>query len=189
VTIPRYTPMQATQVKAPFRRDGWVYEEKVDGWPMRLQGRRAHPPDEPPGAATLGLKARLIEVRGVADFEGAFLEARDGRAQAIHVLPSPFFNANRRLLIDLAARYRLPAMYEFRESVHDGGLMSYGVSLPDMYRRAASYVDRILKGAKPGDLPIEQPSKFDLVINLKTAKALGLTIPPSVMTRADQVIE
>jgi ABC-type uncharacterized transport system substrate-binding protein len=140
-------------------------------------------------AGNLGLKARLVEVREVADFEGAFREARDGRAQAIHVLPSPFFSAHRRVLINLAARYRLPAMYEFREYVQDGGLMSYGVSLPDMYRRAATYVDKILKGAKAGDLPIERPTKFELVINLKTAKALGLTISPSLLQRADQVIE
>ena len=140
-------------------------------------------------AATLGLQARLLEVGDVTDFEGAFRMARDGRAQAIHVLPSPFLNAHRRLLIDLAARYRLPAMYEFREYVRDGGLMSYGVSLPDMYRRAASFVDRILKGSKPGDLPIEQATKFELVINLKTAHALGLTIPQSVLLQADQVIE
>jgi putative tryptophan/tyrosine transport system substrate-binding protein len=159
------------------------------GTDLAAAGRRRVRATAANAAATLGLKARLIEVTGVADFEGAFLAARDGRAQAIHVLPSPFFNAHRRLLIDLAARYRLPAMYEFREYVHDGGLMSYGVSLPDMYRRAASYVDRILKGAKPGDLPIEQPSKFDLVINLKTAKALGLTIPPSLLLRADDVIQ
>jgi putative ABC transport system substrate-binding protein len=140
-------------------------------------------------ASTLGLKTRVPEVRDVADFEGAFRAAREGRAQAIHVLPSPFFNAHRRLLIDLAARYRLPAMYEFREYVQDGGLMSYGVSLPDMYRRAASYVDRILKGTKPGNLPIEQATKFEFIINLKTAKALGLTIPPSVLARADEVIQ
>jgi len=140
-------------------------------------------------AGTLGLKTRLLEVREVADFEGAFRAAREGRAQAIHVLPSPFFNAHRRVLINSAARYGLPAMYEFREYVQDGGLMSYGASLPDMYRRAASYVDRILKGAKPGDLPIERPTKFELVINLKTAKALGLTIPPSVLGRADELIQ
>ena len=140
-------------------------------------------------ADTLGLRTRLLEVREVADFEGAFRAARVARAQAIHVLPSPFLNAHRRHLIDLAARYRLPAMYEFREYVQDGGLVSYGVSLPDMYRRAASYVDHILKGTKPGDLPIERPTKFELVINAKTAKALGLTIPPSLLQRADHVIE
>jgi putative ABC transport system substrate-binding protein len=140
-------------------------------------------------ADTLGLRTRLLEVREVADFEGAFRAARVARAQAIHVLPSPFLNAHRRHLIDLAARYRLPAMYEFREYVQDGGLVSYGVSLPDMYRRAASYVDHILKGTKPGDLPIERPTKFELVINLKTAKALGLTIPLSLLQRADQIIE
>ena len=104
------------------------------------------------------------------------------------MLPSPFFNAHRRVLIKLAAAFRLPTFYEFKEYVQDGGLMSYGPSIPDMYRRAASYVDRILKGAKPSDLPIERPSKFELAINLKTATALGLTIPPSLLFQADEVI-
>jgi putative ABC transport system substrate-binding protein len=140
-------------------------------------------------AHTLDVQPRVLQVGKATDYEGAFRAARDGRAQGIHVLPSPFFNADRHLLVNLAARYRLPAMYEFREYVQDGGLMSYGVSLPDMYRRAAGYVDRILKGAHAGDLPIEQPTKFELVLNLKTAKALGLTIPPSLLQRADQVIE
>jgi putative tryptophan/tyrosine transport system substrate-binding protein len=140
-------------------------------------------------ADTLGLRFRVLEVKEAAELEGAFRTARDEHAQAIHVLPSPFFDIQRRLLAQLAARYRLPAMYEFREYVQDGGLMSYGVNLPDMFRRAASYVDRILKGAKPGDLPIEQPTKFELVINLKTAKTLGLTIPPSVLGRADEIIQ
>ena len=140
-------------------------------------------------AATLGLKPQPLEVRNVAEFDGAFRAARDGRAQAIHVLPSPFLHAHRGLLIELAARYRLPAMYELGEYVREGGLISYGVSLPEMFRRAASYIDRILKGAKPGDLPIERPARFELAINLKTAKALGLTIPPPLLSRADEVIE
>jgi ABC-type uncharacterized transport system substrate-binding protein len=136
----------------------------------------------------LGLTAQILEVSEVSDFEGAFRTARDDGAQALLVLPSPSFNAHRRVLIDLAASYRLPAVYEFKEYVQDGGLISYGPSIPDMYRRAASYVDRILKGAKPGDLPIERPAKFELVINLKTAKALGLMIPPTLLFQADEVI-
>jgi putative ABC transport system substrate-binding protein len=98
-------------------------------------------------------------------------------------------NAHRKSLLDHAARSRLPATYEFQSFVEDGGLMSYGPNSIDMYRRSGTYVDKILKGAKPGDLPVEQAARFDLVINLKTAKALGLTIPPSVLARADQVIE
>ncbi len=105
------------------------------------------------------------------------------------MLPSAIFIFERRRLVDLAAKNRLPAVYPWREFVDAGGLMSYGPNLPDLSRRAATYVDRILKGAKPGDLPIEQPTKFELVINLRTAKALGLTIPQSVLLRADQVIE
>ena len=140
-------------------------------------------------AAKLGVNARSIEVRQPSEFERAFRAARVGRAQAIHVLPSPFFNTHRRTLIKLAETNRLPALYEFRQYVEDGGFMSYGVDIRDMYRRSASFVDRILKGARPGELPIERPTKFELVINLKTAKALGLTIPPSLLLRADHVIE
>ena len=136
----------------------------------------------------LGLKAQILEVSEVGEVEGLFRAAREDGAQALLVLPSPIFNAHRRVLIELAARYRLPAVYEFKEYVRDGGLISYGPSIPDMYRRAASYVDRILKGAKPGDLPIERPAKFELAINLKTAAALGLTIPPSLLFQADEVI-
>ena len=99
------------------------------------------------------------------------------------------FLSERRRLVDLAAKNRLPTVFPFREFVDAGGLMSYGPNLADLFRRAATYVDKILKGAKPGDLPVEQPTKFELVINLKTAKALGLTIPPSLLARADQVIE
>jgi putative ABC transport system substrate-binding protein len=111
------------------------------------------------------------------------------RAGALTVLPSGMFIGQRRRLVDLAAKNRLPAVYQSRESVDAGGLMSYGPNFADLFRRAATYVDKILKGAKPGDLPVEQPTKFELVINLKTAKALGLTIPPSVLGRADQVIQ
>src|SRR5262249_60148188 len=123
------------------------------------------------------------------DCAGAFRGALYGRTQAVQLLPSPWFNVDRRLLITLAARYRLPAMYEFRDYVVDGGLMSYGVSVPDMFRRAARYVDQILKGAQPGNLPIERSAKVDLVINLTTAKFLGLTIPQALLGRADEVIQ
>jgi putative tryptophan/tyrosine transport system substrate-binding protein len=140
-------------------------------------------------AEKVGLKAQTLEVKEAAEFERVFRSARDWHAQAAHVLPSPFFNANRRLLVNAAERYRMPALYEFNEYVQDGGLMSYGVDIPVMFRRAASYVDRILKGAKPGDLPIERPTKFELVINMKTAKALGLTIPQTILLQADQVME
>ena len=111
------------------------------------------------------------------------------RAGALTVLPSTMFFIERRRLVALAAKHRLPAVYPLREFVDAGGLMSYGANFADLYRRAATYVDKILKGAKPGDLPVEQPTKFELVINLKAAKALGLTIPPSVLQRADQVID
>jgi len=111
------------------------------------------------------------------------------RAGALTVLPSNMFVRERRRLVDLAAKNRLPAVYTSREFVDAGGLMSYGAHQPDLFRRAATYVDKILKGAKPGDLPIEQPTKFELVINLKTAKDLGLTIPPSVLARADDLIQ
>jgi putative ABC transport system substrate-binding protein len=110
-------------------------------------------------------------------------------ADALLTFTDSFTTRNRKRIVDLAAKHRLPAIYEVKEFVDAGGLMSYGPDIPDMNRRAATYVDKILKGAKPGDLPVEQPTKFELRVNLKTAKALGLTIPPAVLIRADQIID
>ena len=135
------------------------------------------------------MRLQIVEARGTADFDRAFSDMTTARAGSLTVLPSNMFNTERRHLADLAAKNRLPAVYQFREYVDSGGLMAYGANLADLNRRAAIYVDKILKGAKPGDLPVEQPTKFELVINLKTAKALGLTIPQSVLARADEVIQ
>src|SRR5688572_16139821 len=140
-------------------------------------------------ARSLGLQLQLLEARGPNEFDGAFAAIGKERVEALLVLSDTMFNAHRTRLADLAARSRLPATYGVRESVEAGGLMSYGPSFLDFFRRAATYVDQILKGAKPAELPVEQPTKFELVINMKTAKALGLTIPQSVLQRADHVIE
>ena len=129
-------------------------------------------------ARSLGVQLQLLEARGPNEFDGAFAAMAKERVEALLVLSDVIFNSHRTRLVDLAARSRLPAAYGVRESVEAGGLMSYGPSFLDFYRRSAAYVDKILKGAKPADLPVEQPTKFELVINLKTAKALGLTVPP-----------
>ena len=142
------------------------------------------------GAATsLGLSLQILDVRAAEDLIRAFEAAKQQHAQALVQLASPFFAAHRKTMLDLSAKSRLPTTCQERTFVVDGCLMAYGPSFPEMFRRAAYYVDRIFKGAKPGDLPIEQTSTFELVINLKTAKALGLTIPQSLLQRADQVIE
>ena len=140
-------------------------------------------------ARALGVRLQFVEAREPADFERAFSEIARARAGALTVLSSVMFSNERRRLVNLGAKNRLPAVYVTRDFVDAGGLMAYGPDIPDLFRRAATYVDKILKGAKPGDLPVEEPTKFELVINLKAAKALGLTIPPSVLTRTDQVIE
>ena len=140
-------------------------------------------------ARVLAVKLQLLEVRSPNELEGAFAAMTRGRANALLVLPAPLIFVHARRIVDLAAKSRLPAVYPFRESVEAGGLMAYAANAPDMFRRAAVYVDKILKGAKPADLPVEQPTRFELVINMKTAKALGLTIPPSVLVRADHVIQ
>jgi putative ABC transport system substrate-binding protein len=140
-------------------------------------------------ARALSLRVQLVEARGPADFDKAFSDMVAARAGALNVLTSIMLFSERKRLVDLAAKNRLPAVYPWREPVDAGGFMSYGPHLPDIFRRAATYVDKILKGAKPADLPVEQPTKFELVINLKTAKALGLTIPQSLLQRADEVIQ
>jgi putative ABC transport system substrate-binding protein len=140
-------------------------------------------------ARALGVRLQFVEARGPADFDRAFSDMTRARARALTVLPSPMFTSGRRRLVDLAAKNRLPAVYPWREFIDAGGLMVYGPNPADLQRRAATYVDKILKGAKPGDLPVEQPTKFELVINLKTAKALGLTIPQSLLGRADEIIQ
>jgi putative ABC transport system substrate-binding protein len=141
-------------------------------------------------AKALGVKLQYVEMRVSMNIESAFRAAAKGRAGAILMLVrGPVALPHRREVAELAAKIRLPAMYSGREYVEAGGLMSYGVNFDDLDRRAAVYVDKILKGAKPSDLPVERPTKFELVINLKTAKALGLTIPKSILLRVDEVIE
>jgi putative tryptophan/tyrosine transport system substrate-binding protein len=139
-------------------------------------------------AGAVGVKLQYIDVQNPKEIENAFRDAGKGRADAVLMLQSPVFNSQRAQIADFALKSRLPATYPRREYVEDGGLMSYGVSITDLDRRAATYVDKILKGAKPADLPVEQPTKFELVINLKTAKQIGLIIPPNVLARADKVI-
>ena len=138
---------------------------------------------------TLGVQLQLQQARGPDEFNRAFSAMRRERAEALVVFPSPLLYSEYRRIVDLAARYRFPAIYYARAAVEAGGLMAYGASIPGLNRQAAIYVDKLLKGAKPADLPVEQPSKFELVINLKTAKALGLPIPQSVLIRADEVIQ
>jgi putative ABC transport system substrate-binding protein len=140
-------------------------------------------------ARRLGVRLHVVQAQGPADLERAFSNMTRARVGALTVLPHVMFLIERKRLVDLAAQSRLPTVYPLRDFVDAGGLMAYGADDADLFRRAATYVDKILKGAKPEDLPVEQASKFELVINVKTAKALGLTIPPSVLGRADQVIE
>jgi putative ABC transport system substrate-binding protein len=138
---------------------------------------------------TFGVRLQYLDVRGPKDIETAFREAHKGRAGAVLVLQSPVFTSQRTQVADLAAKTRLPAIYPQTEYTDAGGFMCYGVNTPDLFRRAAYHVDKILKGAKPANLPVEQPKKFELVINLKAAKQIGLTIPPNVLARADRVIK
>ncbi len=140
-------------------------------------------------AEALGIRLRYLEVQAPKDIEPAFRAATEGHVGGILVLPIPFFLTYRRQFADLAVKSRLPVIHWNSEYVEGGGLMTYGASIPDSYRRAATYVDKILKGAKPGDPPVEQPTKFEFVINLKAAKQIGVAIPQSVLYRADRVIK
>ena len=140
-------------------------------------------------ARTLGLNLIPVEARSAGDFESAFKRATHERANGLLVLRAPLMIDNVAQIASLAAKFRLPAIYDDVRYTNAGGLMSYGANLPDLYRRTATYVDKILKGAKPGNLPIEQPTKIEMVVNMKTAKALGIKIPGSILVRADKVIE
>jgi putative ABC transport system substrate-binding protein len=145
--------------------------------------------DTQTAARSLGVMLQSVEIRTAEDFESAFASVLKGRAEALLVGPGQFLFSHQHRVVEFASNHRLPSIYAWKDPVSAGGLIAYGVNIPQVYRRAAYYVDKILKGAKPADLPVEQPTKFELVINLKTAKALGLTIPPSVLGRADQIIE
>jgi putative ABC transport system substrate-binding protein len=158
-------------------------------WNPANDGEKAQWRETQAAARALGVTARSLEVTEPKDIEKAFATMNRQRPDALVITTSPLTTAYRPLILDFAAKKRVPTMFDRREDVEAGGLMAYGSDTPDLFRRAATYVDRILKGAKPGDLPIEQPTKFELVVNLKTAKALGITIPPSVLIRADRVIE
>jgi putative tryptophan/tyrosine transport system substrate-binding protein len=140
-------------------------------------------------AKAFGVKFQYLDVLSPKDIETAFRAASKGSADAVLLLAGPVFVLQRAQLVDLAAKSRLPAMYPQTEYTEAGGLMYYGTNTPDLFRRAATYVDKILKGAKPADLPVEQPTKFEFVINLNAAKQIGLTIPPNVLVRADRVIK
>jgi putative tryptophan/tyrosine transport system substrate-binding protein len=140
-------------------------------------------------AGALGLVLHAQEVRGAQDFTGAFARMAQVHPDALLVLDDALINMHRHHIVEFATQQHLPSVFAARESVMAGGLMSYGPSLPDLFRRAATYVDKILQGVKPADLPMEQPMKFELVINLKTAKALGITMPPSLLLLADEVIQ
>jgi putative ABC transport system substrate-binding protein len=160
---------------------------KPDAMPDSAKKERLKAADV--AARALGVRLQIVEARGAEDFDRAFSDMTRAHADALAVPATQVFNLERRRLVNLAAKNRLPAVYPNRDFVDAGGLMSYGPNLADMARRAASYVDKILKGAKPGDLPVEQPTRFELVINLKAAKALGLTIPQSLLLKADELIQ
>ena len=141
-----------------------------------------------PAAAALGVQLQPVEVRGPQDLDRAFTTIKEARPDGLIIVPDRFLLTYRKSIVHFMAEHRLPGMFPFREFVEEGGLLAYGPDYTDMYRRAATYVVKILRGAKPADLPMEQPTKFEFVINLKTAQTLGLTIPPTLLFQADAVI-
>jgi putative ABC transport system substrate-binding protein len=151
--------------------------------------QRLHMHEAAPAAQALGWTVQAWEVHGTEDFARVFAALTAERPDALYVAGSPLMSANRKRIADFAFQSRIPSVYEWRAAVEDGGLMSYGPSRADLSRRAALYVDKILKGAKPADLPVEQPMKFELVLNLKTAQALGITFPPTLLIQVDEVIQ
>jgi putative ABC transport system substrate-binding protein len=151
------------------------------------RGAQVHLKETEAVARAMGVQLRLLPISGPNDFEPAFKTARG--ADGLLQVDDPLFVAHRTRVAELAAKNRLPAIFGFREFAESGGLMSYGADLPDLYRRAAMYVDKIFKGTKPADLPVERPLKFEFIINLKAAKQIGLTIPPNVLARADKVVK
>ena len=166
----------------PIHRLALLWNPTAPGVALRLNEART-------AAARFGMSLRPFEVRDAKELDGTFAAMTKERMTRLMVLADPLTVRNRTQIVELAARARLPAIYPFLEFARVGGLMAYGPSVPELFRRAAIYVDKILKGAKPADLPVEQPTKFDLVINLRTAKALRLTIPQSLLARADEVIQ
>jgi putative ABC transport system substrate-binding protein len=158
-------------------------------WSPDVRGNLLEYKETEEAARSLGLQLQSLEVSHADDFERAFSALTTGRAEALIVVPFPVSFLNRGQIASLAQKYRLPSMFGQPEFADAGGLMAYGPNNADAWRRAATFVDKILKGAKPGELPVEQPTRFQLVINVKTAKALGLTIPPSLLRRADEVIQ
>ncbi len=192
------TGLTIGQVEVVFEKRLELFKQAIPGlsrvavlWDVdrmtNIGDRSAVVVDNP--ARALGLRLQHVDVKSVRDFEPAFKAAKAGRAEAVLLVEGPRGVANRDLIAELGLRNRLPVMGHFKPIVQAGGLMSYGVDLNDLFRRAAGYVDKILKGAKPADLPVEQPTKFQLVVNLKTAKALGITLSPSILSRADEIIE
>jgi putative ABC transport system substrate-binding protein len=140
-------------------------------------------------ARTLRVEIQSLEVRSLEDLDGTFKVMATGRAEALVILPDPVTNTHRAKIIEFATKRRVPTMFTQRPPVDAGGLVSYGTNFEELFRRAAFYVDKILRGTKPAELPVQEPMRFELVINMKTAKALGLTIPPSLLLRADQLIQ